>query len=33
MVVATWEIVASIVVAVVILGGMLCVSLALNDLF
>lgn len=33
MVVATWEIVACIVVAVVILGGMLFVSLALNDLF
>jgi hypothetical protein len=33
MVVATWEIVACVVVAVVILGGMLCVSLALNDLF
>ena len=33
MIVATWEIVACIVVAVVILGGMLCVSLALNDLF
>lgn len=33
MVVATWEIVASIVVAVLILIGMLCVSLALNDLF
>ena len=33
MVIATWEIVACVVVAVVILGGMLCVSLALNDLF
>lgn len=33
MVVATWEIVACIVVAVLILGGMLFVSLALNDLF
>lgn len=33
MVIATWEIVACIVAAVLILGGMLCVSLALNDLF
>lgn len=33
MVVETWEIVACVVTAVVILGGMLCVSLALNDLF
>lgn len=33
MVIATWEIMACIVVAVLILGGMLCVSLALNDLF
>jgi hypothetical protein len=33
MVIATWEIVACVVVAVVILGGMVCVSLALNDLF
>lgn len=33
MIVATWEIVACIVVAVLILGSMLFISLALNDLF
>ena len=33
MVVETWEIVACIVTVVVILGGMACISLALNDLF